>query len=104
MHATFNRFEIKMTAAQARSASHQGCCDEDVRELCQDKHITKQLRRINPKDLCAELKEYGAWDNEELADHETNLQRIVWIAGCNITEEIKQKANKLLKNILFPSN
>jgi hypothetical protein len=37
--------------------------------------------------LSAELKEYGAWDAEELADHEQNLQRILWLASGDITEQ-----------------
>jgi hypothetical protein len=33
------------------------------------------------------LKEYGAWDRQELADHDQNLQRILWLAACDITEQ-----------------
>jgi hypothetical protein len=41
---------------------------------------------IDPKTLAAELQEYGAWDSEELADHEDNIERIIWIAACDIAE------------------
>jgi len=51
--------------------------------------IKRQLAKINPELLRAELKEYGAWSPEELADHEDNLDRLVWIAGCDIREEMK---------------
>lgn len=33
------------------------------------------------------LKGYGAWGDEELADHEANLQRLVWLAGSSLREE-----------------
>ena len=87
MYAVFERFELKMTKAQAESASHQGRCDEDVEALCAVPSIRKQLDKI-PKDvLRAELKEYGAWDEDELKDDEQNRRRIVWLAAGNIKEE-----------------
>lgn len=94
MYATFNRFEIKMTLEQAKSVSHQGQCDEDVKFLSQEKAIARQFKKINPDDIRAELKEYGAWDEIELSDDAENIQRILWIAGCNIKEEDYEKKNR----------
>ena len=37
-------------------------------------------------DCRAYLKGYGAWDDEELADHEANLDRLVWLTGCALAE------------------
>ena len=37
-------------------------------------------------DCAAYLKGYGAWTAEELANHETNLERLVWLAGCSLRE------------------
>jgi hypothetical protein len=88
MIAHFDRFEIKMTAAQARSASHQGQCDDDVERLTNHPEIRRQLDKIGPEKIAAELKEYGAWNAEELADHEQNRRRIAWIAAGNIVEEL----------------
>lgn len=78
--------EIEMTMAQAKSASHQGQCDADVLELSQNRKIRRQLERIDPAALRKELAEYGAWDEQELADHEQNIQRILWIAAGDIVE------------------
>jgi hypothetical protein len=78
--------EIEMTLAQAQSASHQGQCDADVMLLSQHRKIRRQLERIDPKALRDELREYGAWDDAELADHPQNLQRILWIAAGDIVE------------------
>jgi len=89
MQAYFERFVIKITLKQAKSVSHQGQCDEDVKELLKDKIFLRQFKKIDSESIAAELQEYGAWDKEELKDIEANLERITWIAACNIVEEIK---------------
>ena len=35
----------------------------------------------------AMLRGYGAWDETELADHDANLDRLVWLTGCALAEE-----------------
>lgn len=80
------RIELQMTMKQARSASHQGRCDEDVLSLSSEKALRRQLDKIDAGTLVDELKEYGAWDDDELADHEHNLQRLVWLAAGDIVE------------------
>jgi len=84
------RIEIEMTLEQAESGSHQGACDDDVAELAKVPEIKAQLDKIDKKLLAAELKEYGAWDTQELADHDQNIQRILWSACCDIREEAAQ--------------
>ncbi len=38
-------------------------------------------------DACSDfLKGYGAWDASERQDHDVNLQRLVWLAGCDLCE------------------
>lgn len=34
----------------------------------------------------AYLRGYGAWDDDELADHDENLRRLVWLTGCALRE------------------
>jgi hypothetical protein len=80
------RIELQTTMEQAESASHQGDCDEDTRELSKVPAIASQLDKIDPAVLSAELKEYGAWDAEELSDHDQNLQRVLWLAAGDIAE------------------
>ena len=87
MYATFERFEIKMTLAQAEGASHQGQCDDDVAALLAEPSIKRQLAKIPSASIAAELKGYGAWDDEELADVAANQARIVWLAAGDIVEE-----------------
>lgn len=81
------RIELEITLPDAKSASHQGQCDDDVLELSKVPYIAEQLEKIDPKLLADELREYGAWDDEELADHAQNLQRILWLACGDIVEE-----------------
>ena len=40
----------------------------------------------NPDDCRAYLKGYGAWESEELADHEANLTRLVWLTAGALWE------------------
>ncbi len=77
---------LEMTKAQAAMASHQGQCDDDVEALCQVPAIARQLAKIDPAKLASELREYGAWDDVELADHQQNLRRFVWLAAGDIIE------------------
>jgi hypothetical protein len=88
------RIELTMTLAQAQSASHQGQCDEDVRALSKVPVIRRQLAKIDPALLREELNGYGAWDEQELADHDQNLQRILWLAAGSIIDEHYEKKRK----------
>jgi hypothetical protein len=84
------RIELQMTLSQAEGASHQGRCDDDVAALREAPAIRRQLAKIDRQTLRDELREYGAWDSLELADHDANLSRIVWLAAGDIVEESRQ--------------
>ena len=86
MYASFNHFEIELTKKQAISASHPGPCDLDVKALLRIPAIKKQLAKISDSDLTAELYDYGAWDEVELANRADNEARIIWIAAGDIAE------------------
>ncbi len=80
------RIELNITKEQAAIGSHQGACDDDIAALRQVPAIRRQLEKIKPETLKAELREYGAWDDAELADHDANLSRILWILCGDIVE------------------
>ena len=80
------RIELRLTKEQARVGSHQGRCDDDVEYLRQLPAIRRQLDKIDPALLRDELREYGAWDTEELADHDQNLTRLLWLACGDVVE------------------
>lgn len=92
MQAYFNKFVITVTKDQALSCSHAGRCDDDVKQLARDKKIQKMIEKIDPDSIRAELKEYGAWDSEELADDDDNILRILWIAAVNIKESLHERS------------
>jgi len=78
------RIELNITKKQAAIGSHQGQCDDDVKYLSELLAIKRQLSKIQKDILIKELKEYGAWEDDELQDHEQNLQRILWLACGDI--------------------
>lgn len=80
------RIALQITKAQAASASHMWQCDADVLALSKVPRIARQLAKIRPDVLSAELFGYGAWEMEDLEDHATNLQRLLWLACGDITE------------------
>ena len=49
-------------------------------------YIKKQIKSIDPEQLKKELNDFGAWDEDELNNHEDNLMRWVWISAGDIVE------------------
>lgn len=80
------RIELRIRWEDVEACSHQGRCDDDVESAVGKKYLAKQLARIKQTTLRDELKEYGAWDEHELKDHEANIRRLVWVACCDIME------------------
>lgn len=80
---------LTMTRDQADSVSGSGKQDENVAALARHPDIKPQLDNIDPEKLRSELKGYGAWDKSELADHDQNLHRMLWLAGGHISDEAK---------------
>ena len=80
------RIELQITKAEARDASHQGQCDFSVFCLSMKTRISRQLAKLSPELVAQELKEWGAWEDEELKNHTQNIQRLLWLACCDINE------------------
>jgi hypothetical protein len=61
--------------------SGPGPADDSVAYWC------KRLAFDGPSWLFrSHLREYGAWDSSELADHNENRQRVLWIWANNCSE------------------
>lgn len=92
--ASFNRFEMRLPGQCVIDCAHSGQCDSDVAAWVE--RIKAQVESDNfpnkptPDKMRAELKEYGAWDEEELADDNQNWHRLVWCAANNIAEDDNQ--------------
>lgn len=85
------RIELKITLADAESCYHPGPCDMDVADLRTKPSIQRQLAKLDPATVKSSIQDYGAWDDDDLADHEANLDRLLWIACCDISEEAFEK-------------
>lgn len=80
------RIELQISEDDARDGSHSGPCDDDIRVLAREPYIAEQLAKIDPTLLMDELREWGAWTDDELADHDQNLQRVLWLACGSIAD------------------
>jgi hypothetical protein len=80
------RIELSIPQGLASIGYHSGACDSDIEELLEWQPIKAQLSGIPHQVLREELKEFGAWDSEELANHEDNLARILWIACGDLVD------------------
>lgn len=83
-------YEIAMTPEQADSASHQGDCSADVEALSRVPAIAAQLDSFTPEQYREALREYGAWDETELADDTQNRYRALWSAACDAKENNRE--------------
>ena len=78
--------DLRITRKDAENCSRSGDMESNCLQTMQKPYIKKQLSSLNPESLAKELKEYGAWDESELSDHQENLKRWVWISCCDISE------------------
>lgn len=75
---------ITMPGDAVQDMSASGPVDESVA------YWSGKIQRdpdLTPDRLRSILKEYGAWDAEQLADDDANWHRALWIAACNCAED-----------------
>lgn len=89
------RIELKLSLEDAHTGYHQGHCDADIRALSEDDSIASQLAALDPAIVAQELQGYGAWDEVELADHEQNLQRLLWIAAGDLVDTPEEELEEV---------
>jgi hypothetical protein len=83
---SYGFIELNITKAQAHTGHHQGPCDSDIKKLRNIPAIKRQLNRLDPLKVRDVLRDYGAWGDDELSDHDDNLDRLLWIACGDIVE------------------
>lgn len=81
------RLELALSSDQAARGYHSGACDSDIAALMQDPDVSAQLLAFDPVTVSEALKEYGAWDSEELANHADNLKRLLWVACGDVVDQ-----------------
>ena len=81
------RIEFQMPIEQAQSVCHTGQCIDDVKALSKMDNIKAITDELDPEIVKIVIREaYGDITDEELDDHEGNIERLLWIAGCDIDE------------------
>lgn len=80
------RIELNLSADHAARGYHSGQCDADILALKQLPEISSQLLALDAGIVRDYLREFGAWDSSELADHADNLERLLWIACGDIVD------------------
>jgi hypothetical protein len=94
METYFERFTLDLPADAIADCSGPGAADDAVA------YWAPRIERpedCTPEALSAELREYGAWDDDERADDEANWRRIVWLACCQAKEEQHACLNELTR-------
>ena len=80
------RIELNITFNNAKKTFHSGDCEPEVIELANKQSIKQQTKLIDKNVLITVLKEYGAWNQDELQNHQQNIIRLLWIAASDIAE------------------
>ena len=84
---SFNYGELVLPVGALEQCHHSGRCDDDVAFWVPQ--INWSAQSMTADDIRKELKDYGAWDEDELADDEANKPRILWIAAGDYQENEK---------------
>lgn len=78
---SMGRFDLKIPGQAILDIFRPGPADGPVAHWAE---IIERPVRATADALRASLKEYGAWDDEELSDDATNWERVVWSACCDL--------------------
>lgn len=83
---SYGRLELAIPLDDARACSHSGDCSGDVAALAARPDIAAQLQAMSAARVRVCLAEYGTWDAAELRDHGQNLERLLWLACGDISD------------------
>ena len=78
--------ELALLPDDARCGYHQGQCDADIADLRRVPYIAAQLDALDPELMRRALREWGAWDADDLADDDANRDRLLWLACGDIVD------------------
>ena len=90
MEAPFNYImaSLNITKAVANECSKSGNNENSVNYYINLPKYKKQLDKIDKEELKQELNDIGVWEDEELENHNDNLQRIFWLSCGRIVDTI----------------
>lgn len=78
--------ELAISPEDAAKGSHSGRCDDDIAALRAVPYIAEQLAALPPDVVKKSLREWGAWNDDDMADHDANLSRLLWLACGDIVD------------------
>ena len=71
--------------------SQSGDMTKNVQDsLANNELIKSQYNALSEERVRYDLREYGAWSDDELSNHQDNLERLLWLACCDISERIDE--------------
>ena len=82
-----NSFELEVTRLSDQFVTDLAICGNPGPAEGQVAFVLANYNITGDAEVCrAILYEYGAWDDEQLEDHQENLRRMVWLIGCEIAK------------------
>ena len=63
-----------------------GCCQKGCDAYPHVLALRKYYRVVASPDIADSLKRWGAWDAEARLDHDENVNRALWLLGCELSE------------------
>ncbi len=84
--AYFNRFTLEVPEKAVEDCSRPG---QDASEAVAYWLDKVDFSHVVNEDIRRELLDSGGWEREELEDNDENKKKILWMAACNIVEELK---------------
>jgi hypothetical protein len=92
-HYNFSNYgnDLRLKPQDIENCSGSGDVTQAVKEVSQMPYVKKQTAKFEPTQLRKELKEYGAWDEDELNNHQENIQRWIWLSACDISERMHEE-------------
>lgn len=90
MNVPFNYITetLNITKAVANECSSSGNNEYSINHYMNLPKYKKQLSKLDKTEVRNELNDLGVWDDDELENHNDNLQRLFWISCGNITDMI----------------
>jgi hypothetical protein len=79
---------IRLFKADIQAMTQPGQdAEADVRHCLSIPRIAKQVDTIPAETMIRELRETGAWGAEELADHDMNRVRFLWLIAGSMRDD-----------------
>lgn len=88
MIAPFNYITetLNITKTVANECSRSGDNEYSVNYYMNLPKYKKQLNKLDKAQVRAELNDLGVWEDDELDNHEDNLQKLFWVSCGNISD------------------